>query len=207
MKLIQLILTGLVILFFSAAALAVSDVGLLGANKTLGYFIMPQTQVGADISSGLVYNQKGKQGEFEVIYTSYNSLYLLTRNMTQVSVNGKRELFGLGPLSVKGLLGLGIAYSPVLGGGLVADVGTIQSVKVADDLAIAVPAHLIIFNDGFMADLYANVDYRPFFMSGYELFVGLKLNARVVGALSQLESGGASGSVGTYFLLGVRTAI
>jgi hypothetical protein len=195
------------VLFLASSVFAFSDIGLIKTPRTLAYYLMPNTAATSNLSSGLVYNEKKEDGsEVEVEYTSYRSFYLLTRNVTKLSGHKKYSLTRLGPLDLKAVIGLGLMYSPATGGGLIGDVGGLASVNLLEGLAAAVPLCFSFFSDGFMMNLSPSVYFKPEMLGGREIFAGFRIDARVIGSFGQAEQTG-SGSMNTYYLFGIRSAI
>ena len=195
----------LFVLIITSPLLAVSDVGLIEADKSLGYYLMPNSTM-SHYSSGLVFNQKNAvQSEIEILYTSFQSVYLLTTNLTQINAHKKYKLAQLGPLGLTGVLGLGFMYSPAFGGGVVGDVGGIITLNVLKDLAFSFPLYGSLFTDGMMMNFFANLNFKPAFLRGLELFGGYKLDARMVGFGS--TPGAQGGTMYSYCTLGLRRAL
>lgn len=196
----------LLVLMMASSVFAISDVGLLDSQKTLAYFLLPSTDF-ANTSSGLVYNIENKDGsEVEIVYTSFRSVYLLTSNITQLDAYKKYKLTQLGPVGLTGVIGLGFMYSPAVGGGLYGDFGTVITLGILNDLAFSLPLYMSWFQDGSMMNFYANLNYTPPFMKGYEIFGGYKLDGRTTDNIFASESIG-SGTMTNYYTLGIRSAL
>lgn len=191
-------------LFLVSASFALSDIGMLGVKNSLGYYLMPSSD-GSNLSSGLVYNQKiDDNTAAEVLLTAYNSPYLITRNVTQIEAHGKRRLLNMGPVSVTGLLGGGLIYSPAVGGGLTGDFGGVAAARILENLAASLPVYVLAFTDGVRMSAIPTVNFK---YGAYEIFGGMRVDASIVGNPSKIDSGGATGKVNTYLYLGLRTAI
>jgi len=202
----KIFLTVLSVIILASSVFAVSDTGVLGAKKTLGYFLMPSTSF-SHCSSGLVYNQKDDdRWETEVLYTSYRSFYLITSNITQLVVHKRYKVAQWGGFGISALAGGGIIYSPAVGGGAIGDAGGLFTLRLSDSLALAAPVYFSIFTDGFNVYITPDFNYKLPFWNEKELFGGFRFEADVVG---NPGSSGSSGSakLNTYFVLGLRGAL
>lgn len=189
----------LAIILFSAAY-AISDIGLIDSPKTFGYYLMPATDF-ARYSSGLVYNQKLTTTEdLEIIYTSFNSAFLITSNITQLGVH-KKFKWHFGGLGLTALAGLGGIYSPAVGGGLIGDIGGDIYFKPVDNLAVALPLYVFIFNDGSRIDITPSFYVKPPFFDKHEIFGGYRFIVSTVG------SGTSTGTTNSYFVVGLRCGL
>lgn len=187
-------------LFLYSEAGAFSDLGLVKGVKTLGYFMMPDAQF-ANISSGLIYDQKiDNHSAWQVMYTSYNSAYLLTSKITLLNLHKKQRLLRLGAFDLSGLYGLGLMYSPSVGGGLTGNLGGFASYRLQENLALSSPLLLTILNDGVIISLNGNLNYQPFFLNNYEIFGGYRFEAQILAA-------DLTGRMNNFYYLGLRTAI
>ncbi|MFA6549261.1 MAG: hypothetical protein WCT39_04945 [Candidatus Margulisiibacteriota bacterium] len=200
------------ILFFVLCLLpsisfAMTDFGAMPADKTLGYYLMPSSG-GGDASSGLVfsYRQKDKP-DFEAIFTSYKSAYLLTKNMSQLILFNKYRLVEYGFFRLSGLIGLGGVYSPAVGGGLTGNIGGEIVLSPMSNFKLGLPAYFSIFNDGFMMTVCPQINYCPAFMPKTAFFLGGRIDASMVGTLSSMSSASDSGKVNTYGVFGFRQSI
>ena len=194
------------ILSLGSSAFAFTDTGLLGAKKTIGGFWLSDTST-FNLSSGLLYNEKlSDNSEWKISYTSYRSVYFLTRNVTQLTVMRKYPLIGFGPVAVGGLVGLGGYYSPAVGGGVTGNGGVEFVVSPAPNLSVSMPLYMSLFSDGFWMNVLPSVNFQPSFLPGYELFVGGRVDAMMMGSPGS-SSSSSSGKMNMYFALGLRRAI
>jgi len=191
-----------VLLFLvSSSAFAYMDSSLFSEQKTVGYYLLSNSST-SSLSSGLVYSKKQDNGrELNVVYTSFRSAYLLTRNITKLDVYEKIGLTQLGLLDVYGLLGLGLVYSPAVGGGLTFGVGGSVAAGINEALNVSMPVLISLYSDGFGMQMSPTVNFKPDFLNGYEAFVGFRMDA------SMLSSNMDTGRMNMYYILGAKKAI
>ncbi|MDI6731263.1 MAG: hypothetical protein QME05_01605 [Candidatus Margulisbacteria bacterium] len=183
--------------FMSSIAFAVSDSGLINSSKTLGYYLMPTVGL-PYYSSGLVYNQKLTTTEdLEILYASFNSAFLITSNVTQLGVH-KKWNWHLGILRLSALGGVGLMYSPAVGGGLTGDFGGEIAARLLDGLAVSAPIYVYLFNDGTKIDMNADINLKNPFHDKTEIFGGYRFSVSV------LRSSSSSAATNSYYELGFR---
>lgn len=189
----------IVSLMLASSAFAFSDTGLLNSPKSLAYFYMPRTS-GTSNSSGLVYDQNiNEKLDLEVLYTSYNSVYLLTNAITNLGLHGKYHLLEMGPFRAAGLFGTSLLYSSTAGMGLTGDLGFSLSLNVGDQLSISLPLYGMMMNGGMWFKMLMGVNYAPTFFPGYEAFGGYSVDMQ--------GSSFGSGVVMSYYVFGIRAAL
>ena len=202
MRLIIGMLFGIILV---SSVFAFSDVGLLDSSKSISYFLMPSV-AGGSYSSGIVYQEERGGGvDLEFTYTSYNSMYLITTNVTQLGLHARKNVLKYGIMALDVTLGLGGYYSPAVGGGVTGDIGEIFSVDILDGLAFALPVYVSIFNDGYWLNMFASLNFKIPNFAGYEAFFGYRMDYKMLGSLSFDES--STGSSNSYYALGLRTAL
>jgi len=195
------ILIFVLLLLVSSSAFGFLDSGLFKEQKTIGYYLLSNQSTG-NLSSGLVYTKKNEDGkELKVIYTSYRSAYLLTSNVTRLDVYKKMDLTQLGPIRLSGLAGLGLIYSPAVGGGLTFNVGGSAVVGVNETLNVSMPILMSFYTDGFGMQMAPTVNFKPMFLNGYEAFAGLRMDASMIGSTM------SEGRMNLYYMLGAKKAI
>jgi hypothetical protein len=192
------IILGLVMLVLTVSSVfAYSDVGLINAPRTLAYYFMP-TVGSPNYSSGLVYNQKLTTTEdLEILYTAFNSPFLLTSNITQLGVH-KKWKWKFGPLGLNARAGVGGMYSPAVGGGLTGDVGGDIYLKPIDSFAVAVPLFIYLFSDGTRMEVTPSFYFKFPNLDNYEIFGGYRFIA------SMLRNNASSGTTNSYIVAGLR---
>lgn len=195
----------LVLLLLSTASFALTDLGLNNSAKTAGYYLMPSVD-GGGLSSGFVYSSRlNDRSKIEAIFTAYKSAYLLTKNVSQLIVFDNYQLLGFGPLGLSGLLGLGVMYSPAVGGGLTGAVGGTASLQLMENLKVGVPAYFSVFNDGFMLTFSPTVNFNPGFLPRTSLFGGARIDMSIVDPAASASN--FSGKFNMYGVFGLRTAL
>ncbi|MBI5399872.1 hypothetical protein HZB07_04590 [Candidatus Saganbacteria bacterium] len=195
----RIVCSSLLLFVLASVTLAVSDSGLLAAKKTFGYFVMPATDF-ANYSSGLSVSKWENNGQaLQFDFLAYRSPYLLTKNITKAGIHQNYRLLQFGPLELRGAVGGSLVYSPAVGGGLAADLGGTAIIKPLDYLSFSLPINTSIFNDGSQINVSAIVSYLPWFLSGKEIFGGVRIDASVLNASL------TSATTATYFAFGLRS--
>lgn len=199
----RFITVSLVVCLLSAATFAMVDLDTLSAKKTAGYYLMPASD-GSSFSSGLTYAQKiNERSKLEAVFTFYKSPYLLTKNVSQGLLLYNFRLIELGPIGLSTLTGLGLMYSPAVGGGLVGSVGGVLSAQVLQNLKLGFPVLISIFNDGIIATVVPEVNFA--FLNNYSFFGGFRIDADMMS--SSFSNNNFAGKINLYGVFGVRSAI
>lgn len=195
----------LIAVSLTSATLAFSDIGLIKKPKTLSYFALYSIDRSL-FSSGLVYNQKqNEKMALEVSYLSYNSIYLLTRNVTKIRIDEKYKLAQLGPVGLTGLAGCAVLYAPSVGGGLAGDLGGILTIDLLEGLAAAIPLNILVYSDGSEMNLSPTINYNPGFWPNSEIYGGGRIEAQMVGGFN--SQGSQGGKINFYLELGYRAGL
>ncbi len=192
------ILIFILLLLIASSAFAFVDTSLFSQQKTIGYYMLSNSNT-SSLSSGLVYSKKKANGrELNVVYTSYRSLYLLTNNITRLDLYEKMDLIQLGPVSLSGLAGLGLIYSPAVGGGLTFNVGGNAAAGINEMLNVSLPMLMSFYTDGIGMQMTPTINVKP---NDYELFGGARVD------VSMLTGQFNSGSMTMYYIFGVKKGI
>lgn len=200
----KILLSLILVLFLTFPVFAYTDIGLLKSPRTISYFVLVPTD-STSPSSGLVYNQKqNEKFNLEISYTSYKSLYLLTNNITKLRFDEKYKFID-GPITLVGLAGPAIYYSPSVGAGLAIDAGGVLSAGILNNLAVAFSLSGTFFRDGLEFDAEPAIYFAPEFINdNLEFYLGGRIEGAMVG---YSFDGTQGGKVNFYANAGIRTKI
>jgi len=154
---------------------------------------------GTTLSSGLTYKQNiNKKMDLEVLYSAYDSFYLLTSNITQIGIHAKYRLIQFGPFYGSIMAGPGLYYSPNIGTSITVDWGGVMALKPNNDFAVSLPIIVSSFSDGMWINMMPGASYILPFANNYELFGGYRVNVQMIGGDA------TSGQMTSYITLGLR---
>ena len=107
----------------------------------------------------------------------------------------------LGPIQFKAAFGLGMTYSPAVGGGVNAVIGGDAKWKVLDSLVLTLPFRWFFFSDGSTITMLPGASYKAPFWPDYELMLGYRAD------MQMLNANANAGNSTMYYILGIRKAI
>jgi hypothetical protein len=198
---LRLIAFALAILVIAGPVLAFSDVELLKNKRSVGLFVLLPS-ISNNLSPGIVFNQKqNEKWSIELSCANYYKIYPFVKDVLKIRTYGKYRLVSSETDCVMIFGGPVLYFVPEAGTGFAADVGSMVSVNIFNNLAASFLADISFFRDGIGIELEPMISFAPAFLRNTEIFIGYRIEASKVGySMSDIESS----KINYYVDTGVR---